>query len=373
MPQQTGRAVDRRHFLRTGLLSTGALGLGSLPAVATSNHRVNNCIILFLTGGPSQIDTWDPKPDAPDTVRGPFRPIVTRTPGIHVAETFPLLAERMNRVAILRTVHHDAAPVHETGQQLLQTGRLSTATVEQPNIGSVVHHLAGAGHLLLPGPIVNTGISVGHGQSAGYLGSRHEPRSKSSDLARESSKLRERYGHHDVGRHCLQARRCIEAGNRVVTVNMFDTVFGNTTWDCHADGGSLNASLHDYRDTLCPQLDQAYTALIDDLADRDLLDSTLVVAMGEFGRTPTLNPRGGRDHWTGAWSILMAGGGIHGGQAIGTTDKHGAHPADRPITCAEVAASIYHGMGIDPATAMPTPEGGGRPLVEALPVRELFA
>ncbi len=143
---------------------------------------------------------------------------------------------------------------------------------------------------------------------------------------------------------------------------MFDTVFNEITWDCHADGGALGTTLDDYRATLCPIFDQAYSALLDDLDARGLLESTLVVAMGEFGRTPRLNPRGGRDHWPGVWSILFAGGGVHGGQVVGSSDHLGAEPRDRPVTPAEVAATIYHLLGIDSRTL----------LSEATPIAELL-
>src|SRR5262249_5585769 len=133
------------------------------------------------------------------------------------------------------------------------------------------------------------------------------------DLAAEPDNIRSRYGWNTFGQSCLLARRLVEHGVRLVTVNMFDTVFGQVTWDCHANGGDLSSTLEDYKETLCPMLDAAYTALLDDLETTGLLAGTLVVAMGEFGRTPRLNNRGGRDHWPGVWSILMAGGGIRGG------------------------------------------------------------
>jgi uncharacterized protein (DUF1501 family) len=174
------------------------------------------------------------------------------------------------------------------------------------------------------------------------------------------------------GQACLLARRLVEHGVRLVTVNMFDTVFNEVTWDCHADGGALATSLDDYKDTLCPMFDQAYAALLDDLAQRGLLEHTLVVAMGEFGRTPQLNSRGGRDHWPNVWSILFAGGTVRGGQVIGASDRHGAEPKDRPVSPAEVAASVYYGLGIDPGTCLPDAAGRPVPLVEANPVMELF-
>ncbi len=448
--------VTRRDFLRAGGL---ALGLGltelarlqQLGAAPRSSERA--CIQLFLVGGPSQLDTWDPKPAAPENVRGPFRPVRTNVPGLHLSELFPLMARRADRFAVLRSVYHQEAPIHETGHQLLQTGRLARNDVEWPHCGAVLGKLLpsplegeGSGvrgsvppWVVLPGMIGNTGVSVSHGQSAGFLGDAHapfivsrtpapqlrvadtstppgldpaqlpdrlslvdavdavqrsvesdttdvtdaaqsqalgtlfSPRAKRAfDLAAEPESVRERYGRNTFGQSCLLARRLVEHGVRLVTVNMFDTVFGQITWDCHANGGDLNATLDDYRATLCPMLDQAYAALLDDLEVMGMLDTTLVLATGEFGRTPKLNPRGGRDHWPGVWSVLAAGGGVRGGQAVGASDAHGAEPADRPIHPAEIVATVYHALGIDPRTPLPRPDGRPVPLVEAKPILELF-
>jgi uncharacterized protein (DUF1501 family) len=424
---RTCGGVSRRDFLKAGSLGAGAvsLSLGELNRLesATGKGEVN-CILLFLVGGPSQLDTWDLKPSAPANVRGPFRPIKTNVPGIEIAEHFPRMAQLAHRYSILRSVHHDAAPIHETGHQLMQTGHLFRGGREFPHYGAVLSHLKGARpggvapFIVLPAPIGNTGVSVSHGQGAGYLGGSHEPllprrgidparmsskalldevdsahrrfdagentdekafgllfcakTKKAFDLAEEKSSLGQRYGHNTFGQSCLLARRLVEHGARLVTVNMFDTVFNEITWDCHADGGSLAANLDDYKNTLCPMFDLAYTALLDDLAQRGMLSNTLVVAMGEFGRTPQLNARGGRDHWPGVWSILFAGGGIRGGQVIGSSDRLGAEPRDRPTTPAEVAATVYRALGIDPHTRLMGPDNRPMPLVEAEPITELF-
>jgi uncharacterized protein (DUF1501 family) len=171
----------------------------------------------------------------------------------------------------------------------------------------------------------------------------------------------------------LLARRLIESGVRLVTVNMFDTVFNEICWDCHADGGSLNTNLNDYKETLCPMFDLAYTALLDDLKQRGMLDNTLVLAMGEFGRTPQLNARGGRDHWPGVWSILFAGGRTRTGKVIGASDKNGAEPRDRPVSPDIVAATVYEAMGIDLGTArLPGQDGRPTPILESEPIEELL-
>jgi uncharacterized protein (DUF1501 family) len=413
--------LTRRDFLRVGALGAGAVGLSlaDLDALhAAGGPGDVNCILLFLVGGPSQLDTWDPKPDAPDTVRGPFRSIRTNVPGVRISENFPLMAKSADRYAIVRSVHHKAAPIHETGHQLMQTGRLSRGGVEHPHYGSVISYLRGpraAGappFVVLPAPIGNTGVTVSHGQTAGFLGDGHRPllariagvdpartdlteavdavrrsldeedadpgpvlggrAGRAFDLAGETEGLRSRYGRNTFGQSCLLARRLVEHGVRLVTVNMFDTVFNEVTWDCHADGGSLAVRLDDYKETLCPMFDRAYTALLDDLDRRGMLDTTLVLAMGEFGRTPRLNPRGGRDHWPGCWSVLFAGGGVRGGRVVGASDSVGGEPKDRPVTPAEVAATVYHALGVGPAARLPGPDGEPMALADAAPVMELF-
>jgi hypothetical protein len=443
--------LTRRDFLRVGAVSGGALGLSlaDLVGLRAAGRRSGdvNCILLFLVGGPSQLDTWDLKTGAPDSVRGPFRPTCTNVPGIQICEHFPRMARMADRYAIVRSVHHRAAPIHETGHQMMQTGHLFRGGQEHPHYGAVVSHLRGPGQsglppfVILPGPIGNTGVSVSHGQGAGYLGVRHEPffvrgdpaapsfrvsdrrppagvdparlqtrralldaidtaqrafdateasrpRDNASrqafgqifapsarrafDIDAEREEVRDRFGRNTFGQSCLLARRLIEYGVRLVTVNMFDTVFNEITWDCHADGGSLGVTLDDYKETLCPMFDAAYTALLDDLRQRGMLENTLVVAMGEFGRTPQLNARGGRDHHTGVWSVLFAGGRVRGGQVVGSSDCNGAEPRDRPVTPAEVAATVYRGLGIDLGTHLPGPESRPLPLTEAEPIDELF-
>ena len=187
----------------------------------------------------------------------------------------------------------------------------------------------------------------------------------------ETEGVRSRYGRNRFGQSCLLARRLVERGVRFVTVNMFDTVFDQVTWDCHADGGSLSSKLSDYKEALCPIFDRAYTALLEDLHQRGLLKTTLVLAMGEFGRTPKLNRRGGRDHWTGCWSMLFAGAGVRGGQVVGASDKIGAEPKDRPATPAEVAATVYRRLGVDLDASLPGPDGRLTPICEAGPIEEL--
>jgi hypothetical protein len=457
---ESGKGVElcdgltRRDFLRVGSLAAGAVGLSLADLVqlqqagAAGSSDDVNCILLFLVGGPSHLDTWDLKPAAPDHVRGPFQPIQTNVPGIEICEHLPLMARMADRYALVRSVHHQAAPIHETGHQLMQTGYLCRGGQEYPHYGSVLSYLHGPRpgglppSVVLPGPIASTGVSVSHGQSAGYLGPEHEPfflgdegatpgvaiaggdthdgidparlrsrqalldavdgahrrfdaaaRSRSLpgaseqafgllfaegakrafNIGNEPEALRSRYGMNTFGQSCLLARRLVEHGVRLVTVNMFDTVFNEITWDCHADGASLAACLDDYKEILCPMFDRAYSALLEDLQQRGMLSNTLVLAMGEFGRTPQLNPRGGRDHWPGCWTILAAGAGVRGGQVVGSSDKTGSEPKDRPVRPEEVAATVYGSMGIDLSIRLPGPDNRPIPLVQAAPINELFA
>ena len=281
------------------------------------------------------------------------------------------MARMADRFAIIRSVHHEDAAIHETGQQLMQTGRLGSGGTEYPHCGAVISYLQGKpstellANVLLPGQMGDTGAALGHGQGAGFLGQLHKPVSL-------RAQPHDKYGSSSFGQSCLLARQLVERGVRMVTVNMFNTIYSTVTWDCHGDGGLLNSSLDDYRETLCPMFDTAYSTLLNDLYQRGLLETTLVVAMGEFGRTPRINPRGGRDHWPGVWSVLFAGGGIKGGQVIGSSDCLGAEPRDRPVRPAEVVATIYRALGVDPATLLQGPGGRRFPLVDAAPVEELF-
>jgi hypothetical protein len=445
--------LSRRSFLQVG---SAALGSMALPTLMTLEARgafqeraakIRNCITLFLVGSPGHLDTWDMKPDAPSEVRGKFRPIATKVPGIRICEHFPLMARMMDRVALIRSLHHRTGATHENGQRWMMTGHEFNADSIKPHCGSVVSRVFGSrgdlpANVILPGPIGNTGAGPLHGQTAGHLGSAHEPfflnadparanfkvadlevpkkdsqfrldarkkllsqmdelqrrteststqmhdsayerafrlltspkAKKALDLNDEKDTVRDRYGRNTFGQSCLMARRLIESGVRYVTVNHFDTVFNLTCWDMHADGGGLNNTYLDYERHLCPQFDLAFTALISDLEQRGLLGETVVAVLSEFGRTPRLNPRGGRDHYPAAWTNFLCGGSIKGGQVIGSTDKIGSRPDDYPVEPPQVLASIYHGMGIDLDTTM-MPGPGGRPvrLVEAEPIRKLFS
>lgn len=359
MRRRTG--PSRREFLCAGAAAC-TVGLTSAMPLRAGARTDRRCIFVWLTGGPSHIDTFDPKPNAPMEVRGPFRPIASSVPGLQISELFPMLSARANQIAFIRSMHHGEAPIHETGQQLLQTGMVSHEGRDYPHVGAVLSAQGLGPWAILPTLLGDTGVGISHGQSAGAFAPAHAPSSlRSENLLGESANDCRRYGEYEFGRSCLKARRLIESGTRLAVVNMFSTVYDTVSWDCHADGRRLKTSLSDYRNVVAPMFDRTFSALLDDLADRGLLESTLVVAAGEFGRTPRLNPLGGRDHWPGVWTVLMAGAGIHGGAVIGSSDAIGSAPADRPVTPAEFVASIYHVIGVQPPEFV-----SARPLAELL-------
>lgn len=443
--------LRRRDFLHAG--SAGMLGLGltdflSLKAQgAVHNDKSDiNVIMLFLVGGPSQLDTWDMKPNAPSEIRGPYKPIKTNVPGIEISEIFPRMARHADKWSLVRTLYHTAAAVHDTGHQMMQTGRLFQGGLNHPHMGSVLGKLRGPKgdvppHVLLPRPIGNTGGNMPHGQDAGYLGKAHDPfvlnadpsepnfevpdmlppdyisavrikrrrkwrdmiddavkhfeevpdaklldttfhqaytlmSSKKAraafDLTQESDGTRKRYGWNRFGQSCLMAKRLVEAGVRFVTVNMFETVFDEITWDIH--GSSPFSPIDCYSNLVGPMFDNGFTSLVEDLSRTGLLDNTMIVATGEFGRTPKINPAGGRDHWPACWPVVMAGGGIQGGRVVGESDDIGGAPKSRPTTPAEVTATVYHGLGIDLETELPGPQSRPIRVVDhgVEPIMELF-
>jgi len=443
--------LRRRDFLHAGSLSCLGLGLTQLAGLkalgAVDNSKSDmNCIMLMLVGGPSQLDTWDMKPNAPVEIRGPYKPIKTNVAGIEISENFPRMAKHADKYALIRSVYHTAAAVHDTGHQMMQTGRLFQGGIEYPHIGCVLAKLRGPKgdvppHVLMPHPIGNTGGNMPHGQTAGFLGKTFDPFVLNADpsdpnfkvpdllppdylsalrvdrrrnwremidrtvskfetsqdarlldatfhqaytlmssqkareafeLATEPEDTRRRYGQNRFGQSCLLARRLIEAGVRFVTVNMFETVFDEITWDIH--GSKPFSPISCYRDLVGPMFDNAFSSLVEDLQNRRMLDNTMIVAMGEFGRTPKVNPAGGRDHWPQCWSIVMAGGGIKGGQAVGASDEIGAMPKDRPVTPGQIAATIYKTLGVPLELELPGAQSRPIPLVDrgVEPIKELF-
>lgn len=433
--------VTRRDFLHAGALTF--LGL-SMPqflrmkaAGVVKPGKDVSCIQLMLVGGPSQLDTWDMKPDAPASIRGPFKPIKTNVSGIEISEIFPRMAKHADKFALLRSVYHTAAAVHDTGCQMMQTGRLFQGGLESPNYGSVLRFEKGPHgdmppNVLLPYPIGQLGGNLPHGDTAGFLGKGYDPFVLNADpadpnfkvpdllppeyisavrvdrrrswrqevdksvqyfedtnqdsklmdatfnqaytlmtsakareafeLSQEPEEVRKRYGMNRFGQGCLLARRLVERGVRFVTLNMFETVFNDITWDIH--GSAPFSPISCYSDLVGPMFDNAYSSLLEDLSRIGLLDSTLVLATGEFGRTPRINPAGGRDHWPQCWTVVFAGGGVKGGQVVGASDAIGGAPQDRPVTPAHVAATVYKCLGIPVDTVLKTPQGRDVRLVD---------
>ena len=443
--------ITRRDFLQVGTL--GALGLSmahfaALKALGAvdKNHEDRAAIMIFNLGAPSQLDTWDMKPDAPREIRGPFNPIKTNNPDIQISEIFPRHAKLADKFSLVRACYHTAAAVHDTGHQMMQTGRLFSGGINTPHAGCALEYLRGRktelpAHVILPEPMGSTGGNMPHGQDAGFLGKAYDPfvlnadpskkdfqvpdllppreigearlqrrrelrqivddtvrnfeTSESAklmdanfasayrlmtsakareafDLSREPEKVRERYGLTRFGQSCLLARRLVEAGVRFVTINTFITVFDEITWDIH--GSKPFTSIAGMKEIVAPMYDQGYSALIEDLSQRGLLDTTLVANLAEFGRTPRINPAGGRDHWPNCWTVYFAGGGVQGGRVVGKSDEIGAYPVERPVKPSEIVATIYHSLGLKLDTELPGPQGRPFPLVEygAHEIRELF-
>jgi uncharacterized protein (DUF1501 family) len=269
---------------------------------------------------------------------------------------------------------------------LLQSGKLASKGMAWPSLGSAVSRLLESRgnappYVVLPGPVTETGLALTCGEGAGWLGDDHRPILQADQAAAdapvgesaetrfldEPAAVRETYGETPFGQRLWQAARLVESGVRVVTVNLCPRLHGEVTWDAHAHKTAAPATLCDYRDALGPQFDRACSALLDDLHARGLLRDTLVIATGEFGRTPHLNAAGGRDHWPHCWSALLAGGGIPGGTVIGASDPHGEAPLERPVSLPELVATAYHALRIDPRAPLAV-NGAERVLLDAAPL-----
>jgi uncharacterized protein (DUF1501 family) len=422
---------SRRNLLRVGALSSFGLTLPGLlrhEAQARSKESKRSVILVYLGGGMSHHDTFDPKPDAVPEVKGEYNPIHTNVPGLLVSEKLPMMARVMDKVALVRSGAHNNDH-HETATNWVMSGRFGSAFGDYPAMGAVVAHETGFQHVLPPYVSIprNPSFTWELGKSA-YLGGRYEsfkagdPNAadyKVQDLTpaepltskraerradlleavdgltrkvegndqiktydefaqraaamilsseardafaidKESDKLRDRFGRTQFGQSCLLARRLAERGVRFVTVN-----FGG--WDHHA-------KIWDGLKSKLPDFDQAFSALISDLHERGLLDNVLVVAMGEFGRTPKINKDVGRDHWGPAASILFAGCGARGGLVLGATDKEGAYVTRRPVAPADVSYTIFDRLGINPRKLLQAPDGRPQEILDkGEPVNELFS
>ena len=341
------------------------LRLGALPLLGAVERKPAdaNCILLMMVGGPSQLDTFDMKPDAPSDIRGPFRPIRTNVPGISISEIFPRTARHADKYSLIRSMHHDGPAVHDAGHHLMQTGRAFSYDVSHPSVSCVASQFHRVRSVMLPSAIGATGGNMPHGDGPGFLGDRFAP------AVMDCEQAPERYGRNAFGRSCFQALRLVESGVRFVTVNMFETVFDELTWDIH--GAKPFTPISAYRDVVGPMFDMAYSSLLEDLSARGLLSNTMVIAMGEFGRTPRINASGGRDHWTGCYTVLAGGGPLRGGTVIGSSDAIGGEPKDRPVHPGELAATIYKGLGIPLGTELRPGLAVVEPGVQ--PIGELFA
>ncbi|HUY36090.1 MAG TPA: DUF1501 domain-containing protein [Pirellulales bacterium] len=448
-PQPALETPSRRRFLQATAGACGAFWAGWLNAAAAQSARAakaRSVILIFNCGGPSHLDLWDPKPEAPDSIRGPFQAIDTNVPGIRIAETIPQLAQRADKLAIVRTVHHSHSG-HNAGMYWSIVGQpyrrddtlLNPSRGDYPSFGTLVGWLAqrdgysGAvpPYVITPYPHCDSTVYITPGQFGGCLGVRYDPfildanpnaadfrvrnlglqegvtagrfrerldlydrfahsarpipsttagdmdtfrdraaslvfsgdAARAFDLSREPAEVRERYGRHEWGQSHLLARRLVEAGVPFVT-----TVNGRSIiWDTHADNFNRMSK------SLVPPMEQAFVALLDDLSERGLLDTTLVVWMGDFGRTPIINKTAGRDHWPQCYSVVLAGGGIRGGQVVGQSDRTGAFPSLRPVKPADIHATVFTALGYDPhgityktIDGRPTALSGGEPIRELL-------
>ena len=446
-----GRNRSRREFLSIGALAP--IGL-SLPQYLAAKQRGNiqkgsdekSCIMIFNLGGPSHIDLWDMKPDAPSEIRGPFQPIRTKSQEIDISEILPLHATVADKFSLVRSCHHEGAAVHDAGWQMMQTGRRFTGGIHTPHAGAVTSYLMGRRtdlppFVVLPELMGRGGGNLPNGQAGGFLGKARDPfalmadpskpdfkvpdllppdqigatrldrrrkmrdiveqsvkgfeesedarlldenfqsafrlmtseQARSAfDLNKESKFTRERYGMNRVGQCLLLARRLIENGVRFVTVNTFLTVFNELSWDIH--GSKPFISVTQMKEQVAPMYDQAYSALLEDLEQRGMLETTIVAGLSEFGRTPKVNPAGGRDHWPQCFTCSFAGGGVQGGRVVGKSDPIGGFPADRPVGPAEIVATIFKGLGFDHTSLLPGPAGRPFPLVDfgTEPINELF-
>ena len=423
--------VSRRDFLRIGALAPLGLTLPQLLAAekaGAGKARAKSVILVYLGGGISHHDSFDPKPDAVEEIRGKYKSIQSNVPGLHVTELLPNMAKVMDRVALVRSGSHENDH-HETASNWVLSGRFGSAFGDHPAIGAVVAHETGFRGVIPPYVAIpkNPSFTWELGRSV-FLGGRCEsfkcgnpnekefrvrdlsqpanvtsqilerrrtlleavdslqsqvhandqiatydefaqkaaqmvlaPEAQAAfDVSKEHEKLRDEYGRTEFGQSLLMARRLVESGVRFVTVN-----YGG--WDHHK-------KIFEGLDKKLPEFDQSFARFIRDMDERGTLKDTLVVCMGEFGRTPKINKDAGRDHWGRAGSMIFAGAGVGGGKVIGATDKNGAYVTDRPVRPADVAWTIYDALGIDANRELMTPEG--RPthiLTEGAPVQELYA
>ncbi|WP_437225553.1 DUF1501 domain-containing protein [Planctomicrobium sp. SH661] len=368
---QSFPALSRRGFLAAG--GAGVVGLTLSEALAARAASGGSAIQIVLTGGASHLETFDPKPHAPREIRGPLHSIATKIPGVRFSECLPRLAERADQLVVLRSLFHEAAPIHATGLQLLLTGGLVKKGIRLPHIGFVLKELLSNRRapvaVELGGTVRSIGTAASSGDSSGCLTSGDEsaslpglndlalPATSRPDFSQAPRRIRDAYGENHFGELFWTAARLVESGVRYVAVNTFSELEGKLTWDAHGFPGVGPATIFDYGNLLGPQFDKALAALFDDLHQTGLWKQTLVAATGEMGRSPKVNEAGGRDHWTQAWSGLLAGGMLQAGQVIGETDEHGETILDHPLEITRIPAMILEFLGIAPGTEIVLQDG----------------
>jgi hypothetical protein len=443
--------VNRRDFLQVGTLGAAGYTLAQHAqakeqGLVASGSDDRSVIMIFNLGAPSQVDTWDMKPEAPAEIRGPFKPIATNASGVEISEIFPRHAEIADKISFVRSCYHTSAAVHDAGWQMMQTGRQFSGGVNTPHAGAVASYLQGRRtdlppFVVLPEVMGRGGGNLPNGQAGGFLGKSHDPFALNADpstdnfqvpdllppaeigtvrldrrrklrdlvddtvksfdasdnaklldsnfdtayrlmtsaqareafdLSKEPASVRDRYGRTRFGQCCLLARRLVESGVRFVTINTFLTVFDEITWDIH--GSKPFTSIEGMKNDVAPMYDQAYSALITDLSERGMLDDTMVCNLAEFGRTPRVNPAGGRDHWPQCFTTYFAGGGVQGGQVVGRSDPIGGVPDERPCDPGNVVATIFRSLGYNLESHLPGPAGRPFPLVDfgKQAIEELF-
>ncbi|HXJ61284.1 MAG TPA: DUF1501 domain-containing protein [Verrucomicrobiae bacterium] len=439
---------SRRSVLKAGLAGLAGLTLPGLLRLRAEAATAGNSlpggkavILLWMTGGPSHIDTWDVKPQMPSEIRGPFKDIPTKLPGVHLCEYYPKQAAMLDRLTLIRSVdcresNHEPNMVMQTAN-LAAEPRLNPKGHLYPAIASIVARLRGPNHPGVPPYVVLNLKSRSHVAWGGYAGKQFDPfvardsgrlfelpggltmerlrdrrtlsqqmdrlraqldatgqmeavdrfgqqaydivaggRAQAAfDLTGEPARIRERYGDHDWCKQALLARRLVEAGVSFVTIDLSNHS-ASGTWDTHGDNIPPYGGIWNGLRPLLPIFDRLVTTLVDDLGEHGLLDETLVIAMGEFGRTPQLGTQGstdGRDHWPYVMSMLLAGGGLRHGQAIGASSRDGGEIAERPVTPGDIAATIYRHFGVPlDATYL---DHQGRPMriiEQGEPLRELI-
>ena len=440
--------MSRRRWTQMVGLGTAAPLLNQSPAGeihSTAADPIRACILVMLYGGPSHIDTWDMKPHASVEIRGEYQPISTSVPGSIVCEHLPQCSRIMDRLAVIRSMHHGMSN-HNSAMYQALAGRQpridldvlgANRTLDFPGFGSALNYLTEANHQL-SGSLTNVALPhVMHnvvdlaGQNAGFLGGRHDPlqithdpnrpdfhvpnlrlppnvgdlrmndrlkllqslqqnrdplaqpdacesyRQRAHDLLHnesikaafrmdtEPAGVRDRFGRTTLGQSLLLARKLVEAGVRFINVN--DKIYNgqDANWDSHT-------TLFPRHRELIPPFDQGFAALIADLEESGLLDTTLIVVMGEFGRTPRVNASAGRDHWPDCYSVIMAGGGIEGGSTYGESDRTGAYPLAHAVTPGDLAATLFWRFGLDPHSEIFDQLGRPFPVTIGQPIKSLF-